>query len=92
MQHEAAQLQALNLAESLRNTGLRVQMNCGGGGLKSQLKRADHSGALFAVLCEDSKHKVSVKNLRAEEPQQEMPYTAVPAYLRQKIQDNQTGK
>lgn len=89
---EAAQLQALNLAESLRNTGLWVQMNCGGGGLKSQLKRADHSGALFAVLCEDSKHKVSVKNLRAEEPQQEIPYAATPAYLRQKIQDNQTGK
>jgi histidyl-tRNA synthetase len=89
---ETAQLQALNLAESLRNTGLRVQMNCGGGSLKNQLKRADHSSALFAVLCEDSKHKISVKNLRAEEPQQEMPYTAVPAYLRQKIQDNQTGK
>ncbi len=90
---EGAQRQGLSLAESLRETGLRVQMNCGGGSLKSQLKRADRSGALFAVLCDEGSHERGiVKPLRAEEPQQEMPYTAVGAYLRQKIQNNKTGK
>ena len=42
--------QALRLAESLRDQGLRVECHCGGGSLKSQMKRADKSGARYAVL------------------------------------------
>jgi len=37
--------QGLVLAEQLRDAGLRVELHCGGGSLKSQLKRADRSGA-----------------------------------------------
>jgi len=84
---EAARGPGLSLAESLRDTGLQVQMNCSGGSLKSQLKRADRSGARFAVLCDDRERETGVvKSLRTEEPQQEMHYTAMAAYLRQKIQ------
>lgn len=49
---EAAARQALLLAEKLRDQEprLRVQVNCGGGSFKSQLKKADKSGALAALI------------------------------------------
>jgi histidyl-tRNA synthetase len=59
--------EALALAERLRDAGLRVALNCGGGGLKSQLKRADRSGARFAVLLggeEAARQAVALKDLR----------------------------
>lgn len=60
---------ALQLAELLRSklTQLRVQVNCGGGGFKGQLKRADRSGARYAVLigeAELAQNIVAVKPLR----------------------------
>lgn len=58
------------LAEACRDVGLRVQMHCGEGSLKSQMKKADASGALFAVLMGDDERaagQVSVKPLRAPE-------------------------
>jgi histidyl-tRNA synthetase len=45
-------------------------MHAGGGSLKSQMKRADASGARFAVLMGESElasHQVTVKVLRAGE-------------------------
>jgi histidyl-tRNA synthetase len=49
---EAATRSAFRIAESLRDgaSPLRVETNCGGGGFKSQMKRADRSGATVAVL------------------------------------------
>ncbi|MEF8792921.1 histidine--tRNA ligase [Thiohalorhabdus sp.] len=41
---------ALALAENLRDRGLRVWYNCGGGSLKSQLKKADRSGAPVSLV------------------------------------------
>jgi histidyl-tRNA synthetase len=41
---------ALGAAESLRDAGLDVLMHCGGGSFKSQFRRADASGATFAVV------------------------------------------
>ncbi len=40
------------LAESLRDQrpGLRIEMGCGGGSFKAQMKRADRSGAAIALL------------------------------------------
>jgi histidyl-tRNA synthetase (EC 6.1.1.21) len=68
-------LQAFQLAEYLREHApyLRVQMNCGGGSFKSQMKKADRSGAEIAlILGEDEAQsgEVTVKYLRADEPQQ----------------------
>ena len=40
------------LGEQLRDAlpGLRLQLNCGGGSIKSQMKRADRSGAALALI------------------------------------------
>ncbi len=49
---EAAERRGQVLAESLRDAlpGLRLLAHCGGGGFKSQLKRADKSGAQVALI------------------------------------------
>jgi histidyl-tRNA synthetase len=80
--------QALLLAEQLRDTGLRVELHCGGGSLKSQLKRADRSGARYALLLGESElaaAQVSVKNLRADEAQHTVGLAEVPAFLRARL-------
>ena len=80
--------QGLALAEQLRDAGLRVELHCGGGSLKSQLKRADRSGARYALLLGENElaaAQVSVKNLRAEEPQQLVRMTEVPAFLQARL-------
>jgi histidyl-tRNA synthetase len=73
-QGEAAQLQAFVVAERLRDAGLDVILNCasssGGSSFKSQMKRADASGAGYAVIIGDdevAQGVAAVKNLRAEE-------------------------
>jgi histidyl-tRNA synthetase len=69
-QGDAAQRTACGLAESIRDAGLSVIVHAGGGGFKAQFKRADHSGALFAVILgedELAKSEVSVKRLREPE-------------------------
>ncbi len=63
----AAELHAWRVAERLRDAGFTVTMHCGGGSFKSQLKRADASGARFAVIVGDDEAAVgeaSVKALR----------------------------
>jgi histidyl-tRNA synthetase len=73
-QGEAAQEQAFVVAERLRDAGLDVVLNCassnGGSSFKSQMKRADASGANFAVIIGDdevAKGIVAVKNLRSDD-------------------------
>jgi histidyl-tRNA synthetase len=64
---EGAERQGPALAERLRDAGLRIECNCGGGSLKTQLKRADRSGARHALLLgEDEVRSASVtmKDLR----------------------------
>ncbi|MES9844595.1 MAG: ATP phosphoribosyltransferase regulatory subunit, partial [Candidatus Sedimenticola sp. 6PFRAG5] len=75
---EAAQRQGMLLAEKLRDQVPRLQLitNCGGGSFKSQFKKADRSGARFAlVLGEDelSRGVVGVKPLRDNTEQQQLP-------------------
>jgi histidyl-tRNA synthetase len=74
---ERAQAEGLGVVERLRDQvpALRVQMNCGGGSFRSQLKRADDSGAAWAVILGDSeieKRVAGLKSLRAEAPQAEI--------------------
>ena len=59
----------IELAEQVRqcNTGLRVRVHMGGGNLKKQFKKADASGAKWALLIgeeELEKNLVSLKDLR----------------------------
>ncbi len=83
---EAAELQALMLAEQLRDRlpGLRLQMNAGAGSFKSQFKKADKSGALFAlILGEDelAQQVVGLKPLRDNGEQQHISWAALPEQL-----------
>ena len=67
-QGAAAQPVALRAAERLRDAGLDVVVHCGGGSFKSQMKRADASGAEVAVILGDDEiaaASASVKQLRA---------------------------
>jgi len=61
-------LAALSAAERLRDAGLEVILHAGEGGLKSQMKRADGSGAQYAVIvgeAEAAQGRAMVKALRA---------------------------
>jgi histidyl-tRNA synthetase len=75
---EAAQRKAAQVAELLRDGGLRVIVHAGSASFKSQFKRADASGALAAVIIGDDElagGTASIKWLRIPEaddrPQQE---------------------
>jgi len=68
---EGATRLAFRIAESLRNAApaFRVETNCGGGGFKAQMKRADRSGAAVAVILGEDEVATGtavLKPLRAE--------------------------
>ena len=69
---ESAGAFARSTAETLRDAGLRAILHAGGGAFKAQMKRADASGARYAVIVGDDEAAagmVSVKALRAEHAQ-----------------------
>lgn len=73
---ERAEQMGLKMAERLRDAwpGLKLQFNLGGGNFKAQFKRADKSGAEYAlVLGEDelARGTVAIKDLRREHAQEE---------------------
>jgi histidyl-tRNA synthetase len=75
LQGEGSEQKGLLLAEQLRNAvpELRLLTHCGGGSFKSQMKKADKSGAVLALIlgeAEISADKVAVKHLRASAEQQ----------------------
>ncbi len=61
---EAARL-AFRVAEGLRNEGIDVLLHCGGGSFKSQMKKADSSGATFAVVIGDDEAATGEAQLKA---------------------------
>ncbi len=65
---EASSL-AFRVAEGLRDQGINVLLHCGGGSFKSQMKKADGSGATFAVVIGDDEAvngEAQLKSLREE--------------------------
>ncbi len=71
---DAALAKGFEIAESLREAidGIRVELNLGGGSFKSQLKRADKSGAEYAVVLGDdevAEDRAGLKPLRTDEDQ-----------------------
>ena len=75
-QGDEAVAAALVLGEQLRSDlpECAVVTHCGGGSFKSQMKKADKSGAAFALLLgenEVNSGTVIIKPLRTDEPQQE---------------------
>ncbi|WP_435639482.1 histidine--tRNA ligase [Carnimonas bestiolae] len=72
-----AEQMALPLAEQLRDQlpSLRLQLHCGGGSFKSQIKKADRSGARIALLLgeeESANATVGIKFLREERDQEQV--------------------
>lgn len=66
-QGAAADSWAPAVAEQLRDAALNVVLHCGGGGFKAQMKKADASGARFAVIIGDNEAQartLTVKPLR----------------------------
>jgi len=83
---EAAELSALALAERLRDAlpGLRLLVNAGGGSFKSQFKKADKSGARFALILGENElasRMVGFKPLRDDSEQQNIAWDALPERL-----------
>lgn len=70
-QGDAAQLQAFIMGERLRDAGLDVVLHCaalgGAGSFKAQMKRADASGAAYALILGDdemAQGEATIKHLR----------------------------
>jgi histidyl-tRNA synthetase len=75
-QGQAASRLAARVAEGLRDQGIDVLFHCGGGSFKSQMKKADASGASFAVIIGDDEAnagEVTLKPLRlaGEQPNEQ---------------------
>ncbi len=84
---EQAERIGRTLAEALRDelSDLRMTVNCGGGGFKAQLKRADRSGAPLALILGDDEVRedvINVKHLRTEADQQKIPRSQLAGFLR----------
>jgi histidyl-tRNA synthetase len=84
---ETAESFGLAWSEKLRNDlpGIKLQVNCGGGSIKSQFKKADKSGACYAiVLGEDevANNQATLKSLRTEQEQITLDYDALLSHLK----------
>lgn len=83
---DRARQAGLVLAEQLRERteNLRMRVDCSGGGIKSQLKRADKSGALFALIVGDDEldaNEVTLKPLRESGEQRRLDSDALSGLL-----------
>lgn len=83
---EQAQGYAIEIAEQLRDAmpQLKVLSHCGGGNFKKQMKRADKSGASIALILGDdelARQQVSIKYLREDRAQQNIPRAELMAFL-----------
>ena len=87
MYGEPATRKGLSLAEQLRdqNPGLNILSNCGGGSFKSQMKKADKSGASIALILGESEvadNTVTVKFLREQKEQQTVGQDEISEFLK----------
>lgn len=78
---DAAQRLAFRAAEALRGHGFAAVLHCGGGSFKSQMKKADGSGAAVALVIgedEAAAGEVGIKPLRGPGGQQRVSLEALP--------------
>jgi histidyl-tRNA synthetase len=92
----AAEASGLQIAERLRDAlpGVRIETNCGGGSFKSQLKRADRSGARCAVIFgeqELARGVAGLKPLREEAGQAEVALADLAAELSRRVDGRARG-
>jgi len=87
---ENVELVANNLAEQWRNDvpDIKIQCHCGGGNFKKQMKRADKSGAKYAIILgedEVAQQQATIKNLREKQEQINLPFSEIANFLQQLI-------
>ncbi|KAE9527659.1 histidine--tRNA ligase [Testudinibacter aquarius] len=83
---EAATLLAFDVAEQLRSTypQKNVMLHCSAGNFKKQFKRADKSGARFAIVIgeeEVQNQQLVIKDLQGHHQQQQLPIEQAFAFL-----------
>ncbi len=92
-QGNAALVEAFKVAELLRDAAFSVHMHCGGGSFKSQMKRADGSGAQVAVIIGDDEiaaGEVSIKKLREAGDQRRVAFDLVAITLGELLLGSET--
>ena len=82
----AVQQAGLQLAEKLRNecVSVELEMHCGGGGARAQMRHASRSGARYAVIIgerELAAGMAGLKDLRRETEQEDIPLAELPGVL-----------
>ncbi|HSM32316.1 MAG TPA: histidine--tRNA ligase [Woeseiaceae bacterium] len=87
---------AVELAEQLRDAiaGIRVELNLGGGSFKSQMKRADNSGAAYALILGERELAggcVGLKPMKTREEQTSVGLDDVAATLAGKLDKAAAG-
>jgi histidyl-tRNA synthetase len=87
---EGTRERAFALAESLRDevAGIRVETNLGGGSFKSQMKRADKSGAAWALVLgeqELSEERIGLKPLRSDAEQESIGLAELATVLQDRL-------
>ncbi len=87
---DAAQDAALRCVQALRDSGVawRMEQHAGGGSFRSQMKKADRSGARVALIWgedEVADHSVTLKHLRGEGGQVSLPLTQLDSALGQAL-------
>jgi histidyl-tRNA synthetase len=85
----ATSVLARRVAETLRDAGLAIVVNAGGGSFKAQMKRADASGARWALIVGDDEataNRVAVKPLRAASEQIALAPEEVAAHIRAAVE------
>jgi histidyl-tRNA synthetase len=89
---EKAEREGLRFAEMVRDkvSGLKLQIAVDGGSFKSQFKKADKSGAEFAIILGDDevdRGEVGIKYLRKELPQETMQQSQAIIFLQQQLRN-----
>jgi histidyl-tRNA synthetase len=87
---DEAECRGAQLAEDLRSElpDLRLVLHCGGGSFKSQFKRADKSGADYALILGHDEARdgtVGIKALRHDGAQETVDQSDLAAYLQSRI-------
>jgi histidyl-tRNA synthetase len=91
---DAALGRGFEIAENLREAiaGIRIELNLGGGSFKSQLKRADKSGAEFALVLGDdevAENRAGLKPLRTDQDQASVALEDLAVELAGRLQRNE---
>ena len=83
---------ALKNAEKLRDAGIDTIINCGGGAVKRQLRRADRSGAQLVVMIgtdESTNGYATVKSLRRDGGQSRVNESELAEYVCTRLREEQ---